>query len=82
MNKIIIALLIVLCTATAGFAAESGTASELKIDLPSSTKVEARDDMAAGIFSQILGPAWVLVCGDNNAFGGIGPSGDSARGGS
>lgn len=72
MNKIIIALLLVLITTTVGFAAESGTASELKIDLPSSSKVEARDDMAAGIFSQILGPAWVLVCGDNNAFGGIG----------
>ena len=82
MTKIKIALLalalVLLLGAAPAIAAAAGTAGAAneyvpaEIDLPTQVEIQARDDMSAGVFSQILGPAWSFVCGDNNAFGGIG----------
>ena len=66
---ILLALALVLLSAAPALAATGG---ELSIDLPTSAQVDAKDDMSAGIFSQVLGPVWAFVCGDNNAFGGLG----------
>ena len=66
MNKLIFTLLLVLCTATTAMAAET------VVELPTDVRVQQQDDYSAGVFSQLLGPAWVYIAGPNAVFGGIG----------
>ena len=48
------------------------TANMPDIDLPTTVVVESSDDYAAGVFSQLLGPAWTFIAGPNSVLGGIG----------
>ena len=71
-NKIKVLALALLVLLLGAAPAQAVDAFSPEIDIPTSVVVEASDDYAAGVFSQIFGPAWNFLAGPNGVFGGIG----------